>query len=613
MTMEKGSISINTDNILPIIKKWLYSDKDIFIRELISNSADALSKYKRLMELEEVKKGEEEKLFITVTVNKKQKTLTFSDNGIGMTGEEVRKYINQIAFSGAQDFLEKYKDENAKDQIIGHFGLGFYSAFMVAEKVEIQTLSYTDGAQPVRWESDGTSEYAMEPGIRSTRGTDVILHIMKEEKEFLDIYKVRSVVRKYCGFLPFEIYVKDEVKPEEKEGEAVNETSPLWLKKPSECTDEDYRKFYRKTFMDYNEPLFWIHLNMEYPFRLKGILFFPKLKHELESMEGRIQLYYNQVYVADNIKEVIPEFLMLLKGVIDCPDLPLNVSRSFLQNDGYVNKISNHITKKVSDKLKELFNKQREDYNRYWDDINPFVKYGCLREEKFYEKVKGFILYKTIDDKYVTLEDYLAKNMDKHTNKVYYASDTEKQAPYITLFKEHGLDAVVLNAVLDSHFISFIEGKNPDLRFESVDSNISEILKGEELAEGLDDLKEYFKKVLGEGSMKIEAESLKAEQVPAILVTSEESRRMQEMSRMFGGGSMPSEEKLVLNASNGVIRRLSGLADGPGKEDAVRHIYQLALLSAGRLKSSDLSDFIRRSSAILEAFTTDQDKEGDGE
>ena len=612
MVNEKGNISINTENIFPIIKKWLYSDKDIFIRELISNSADAINKHKRLVDM-----GEAPEFSggygIRVKVDKKKKTLSFSDNGIGMTGEEVKKYINQIAFSGAQDFLEKYKDKaDTKDDIIGHFGLGFYSAFMVAEKVEVDTLSFEEGAEAVVWESDGTSEYTMQTSERTTRGTTITIHITKEEKEFLDFWKVNEVTKKYCGFMAMDIYVEDaNKKPEEgEEPKPINDTHPLWLKKPSDCTDEEYEEFYKKAFNDYEKPLFWIHLNMEYPFRLKGILYFPKLKHELESAEGRIKLFYNQVFVADNVKEVIPEFLLLLKGVLDCPDLPLNVSRSFLQNDGYVKKISKHITKKVADKLKKLYKKQRDDYNKYWDDINPFVKYGCLRDEKFYDRVKDFIIYKTINDEYKTADEFLGiapeaedKKVEKGT-KIYYVSDTVKQAQYVEMFKEHNLDAVILDTMLDSSYISFIETKLENIKFESIDSNIAEALKGEGDTEGFDDLIKYFTDTIGEAAIKVEVSHLKTADMPAVIMGNEESKRMRDMSRMFGGmdmgGAFPDSNTLVLNTGNPVIKKMAKSADGDSKKAAVKHIYELALLAAGKLDAKALGDFVKRSGSMLE-------------
>ena len=609
---EKGNISINTENILPIIKKWLYSDKDIFIRELVSNSADAISKYKRLVDMGETE-GSDEDFEIRIKVDKKNKTLTFIDNGIGMTAEEVKKYINQIAFSGAEDFLEKYKDKaEAKDDIIGHFGLGFYSAFMVADKVTVDTLSFEKGAEAVIWESDGTTGYSLESSERTVRGTTITLHIMKDEKEFLDFFKVREITEKYCGFMPYDIYVEDLNKKKEKDEEPekpVNDTSPLWLKKPSDVTDEEYEEFYTKTFRDFQKPLFWIHLNMDYPFRLKGILYFPKLKHELESSEGRIKLFYNQVFVADNVKEVIPEFLLLLKGVLDCPDLPLNVSRSFLQNDGYVKKISSHITKKVADKLKKLFKKQREDYNKYWDDINVFVKYGCMRDEKLYDRVKDVLVYKTINDEYKTLPEFTGKtdeeNVDsKEETKIYYVSDTVQQAQYMEMFREHDLDAVVLDTMLDSSFISFMESKLENIKFEGIDSNIAEALAGDGKAEGFETLVEFFKSTLDDETLKIEAKPLKTADFPAVIMGSEQSRRMKEMTRMFGGmdsgPAFPSDDTLVLNTTNPVIKKISESSDEEAKKTAVKHVYELALLAAGKLDSRILGEFIKRSGDMLE-------------
>lgn len=628
MVNEKGNISINTENIFPIIKKWLYSDKDIFIRELISNASDAISKHKRLVDMGEAKEYDG-KYEIHVKVDKKKKTLSFCDNGIGMTGEEVKKYINQIAFSGAQDFLEKYKDKtDGKDDIIGHFGLGFYSAFMVAERVEVDTLSFEEGAEAVVWESDGTSEYTMQTSERTERGTTITLHITKEEKEFLDFWKVSEVTKKYCEFMATDIYVEDLNKKLDKDEEAkeptpINDTEPLWLKKPSDCTDEEYEEFYKKAFKDYEKPLFWIHLNMEYPFRLKGILYFPKLKHELESAEGRIKLFYNQVFVADNVKEVIPEFLMLLKGVLDCPDLPLNVSRSFLQNDGYVKKISKHITKKVADKLKKLYKKQRDDYNTYWDDINPFVKYGCLRDEKFYDRVKDFIIFKTINSEYKTANEFLGKvndveekTDDSKQDKIHYVSDTVKQAQYMEMFKEHNLDAVILDTMLDSSFITFIESKLTNLKFESIDSNIAEALKGEGDSEGFEDLTTYFNDVIGVETLKVEASHLKTAEMPAIIMGNEEAKRMRDMSRMFGGmdmgGSFPDSNTLVLNSSNAVIQKMVGSSDNESKKTAVKHIYELALLAAGKLDAKALGEFVKRSGSMLEK-TVDDVKPGDTE
>lgn len=613
MINEKGNISINTENIFPIIKKWLYSDKDIFVRELISNASDAISKHKRLIGMGEIPDADE-KYEIHVKVDKKRKILSFSDNGIGMTGEEVKKYINQIAFSGAKDFLEKYKDKiDGQDDIIGHFGLGFYSAFMVADTVEVDTLSYKEGSEPVVWQSDGTSEYTMKSGSRTERGTTIVLHVTNEEKEFLDYENIKRITQKYCGFMSYEIFVEDASKKDDDEkAEQINDTSPLWLKNPSECTDEEYEEFYLKAFNDFRKPLFWIHLNMEYPFRLKGILYFPKLGHEFETAEGQIKLFYNQVFVAENIKEVIPDFLMLLKGVLDCPDLPLNVSRSFLQNDGYVRKISSHITKKVADKLKELFKKQREDYNKYWDDINLFVKYGCMRDEKFYERVKDFMIYKTINDEYKTIEEFTKDTdavVEGKKQKIYYVSNKEKQSQYIHMYKEHDLDAVILDTMLDSSFINFLEMNLTEIEFESIDSNISEVLKGDKEADGFDDLKKFVKDKLENENLKVEAHSLKTADIPAIIMTDEQSKRMKDMSRMYGAmginQSFPTNDTLILNTGNPVIQKLAKSDNEKGKTEIVRHIYELAMLAAGKLEASELSKFLKRSSSILEKTIQD--------
>ena len=470
--MAKGNISVDSENLFPIIKKWLYSDKDIFLRELVSNGCDAITKLKKLASIGDANIGDDEKYAVTVSVFKDAKKLVISDNGIGMTAEEIDKYINQIAFSGASDFLAKYKEEDDKGaQIIGHFGLGFYSAFMVADSVEIDSLSYQDGAKPAKWTCDGSMEFDMVDGERTERGTTITLNIAEDSEEFLDEYTVRAILHKYCAFLPIEIYIEtpdqkcehehdEECDCEHEEPKPINNTNPLWMKKPSECTDEKYKEFYTNVFMDFNEPLFWIHLNVDYPFNLKGILYFPKINHEFSGQEGQIKLYNNQVFVADNVKEVIPEFLMLLKGVIDCPDLPLNVSRSFLQNDGYVKKISSHITKKVADKLTSIYKNEKENYEKYWDDINVFIKYGCLRDEKFYDKVKDVIIYKDLNDKYMTLDEYLDGKEEKD---VYYVSDPVAQSQYINMFKNEGLNAVILTTMMDTHFISFLEMKENEI------------------------------------------------------------------------------------------------------------------------------------------------------
>jgi len=620
MPYEHGSISVHTENIFPVIKKWLYSDKDIFLREMVSNACDAISKLKKLVSIGEAEVPEDTKYFIKVVFDKENKTIQIIDNGIGMTEEEVKKYINQIAFSGAEEFLAKYKDKSDEgSQIIGHFGLGFYSAFMVSDRVDIDTLSYQKDAVAVKWSCDGGTEYEIRDSERSERGTTVTLHISEDSKEFLDEFRIRETLMKYCSFIPVEIYLenanppKKDDKKEKEEPKPINDPNPLWLKKPTDCTEEEYKEFYRKVFHDFDEPLFWIHLNVDYPFNLKGILYFPKLKHEFESIEGQIKLYNNQVFVADNIKEVIPEFLMLLKGVIDCPDLPLNVSRSFLQNDGYVTKVSAHITKKVADKLTSLFNTERENYNRYWDDINPFVKYGCMRDDKFYEKVKDIIIFKTIHDEYVTLKQYLEKNESKHKNQVFYVSDERQQAQYIKMFKEQGLEAVYLPALIDNHFISFLEMKEKEVKFNRIDSDLSESLKNtdavDEKAKKKDQelLEKIFKETLNNDKLKIQVEDLKVESTPAMILLSEHSRRMQEMSRMFGGADMsamfPEEQTLVLNRNSQLIKAILSLSEKEDKKDTMKmiceQVYDLALMSHKQLEAEAMSKFIERSNKIL--------------
>ncbi len=617
MIRESGNVSIQTENIFPIIKKWLYSEKDIFIRELVSNANDAISKFKKLSAIGEAEADKDTNYKITVTVDKDNKTIKITDNGIGMTDEEVKKYINQIAFSGAKDFIEKYKDKADDAQIIGHFGLGFYSAFMVSEKVQIDTLSWQKDAEAVRWTSNTGIDFEMDVSDRAERGTTITLYMAEDSQEYLDAYKMREVLVKYFSFLPFELYLVDagDKKEDDKKEELkpLNDTQPLWLKNPKDCTDEEYKDFYRKVFLDYNEPLFWIHLNMDYPFNLKGILYFPKLKHELDSIEGQIKLYYNQVYVADNIKEVIPEFLMLLKGTIDCPDLPLNVSRSFLQNDGYVSRISTHITKKVADKLTALFENERESFNKFWEDINPFVKYGCMREEKFYEKVKDIVLFKTTKGESVTLKDYLASNSEKHKDKVFYVSDEKQQAQYIRIFNDNGMEAVILPAAIDSHFITFLEMKNPEIKFSRIDADLSESLKNSdnqnESAEEAQALENLFKDTLGNDKLKVQVESLKSATVPGIILLSEQSRRMQEMSRMFGGGMdiksmFPEEITLVLNRSNSLIKALMVIKDKEERKEDVgmicEQVYDLAMMSHKQLEADAMTKFIERSNKLLE-------------
>lgn len=629
MKHESGSISINTENIFPIIKKWLYSEKDIFIRELVSNASDAISKLKKLDAIGEAELPDENRFEIKVIVDKNEKTIKVIDNGLGMTDEEVKKYINQIAFSGAVDFLEKYKDKSDDGQIIGHFGLGFYSAFMVSEKVQIDTLSYQPGAAAVRWVSSGGTEFEMLDSDRTERGTTITLYLAEDGLEFTEEYKMRTTLEKYFAFLPYELYLEDTAKvpentddnksadekdaaenAEPKKPEPLNDTQPLWLKNPKDCTEEEYKQFYTKVFHDFNEPLFWIHLNMDYPFNLKGILYFPKLKHEFETMEGQIKLYYNQVFVADNIKEVIPEFLLLLKGVLDCPDLPLNVSRSFLQNDGYVNKISTHITKKVADKLTSIFENERENYNKYWDDINPFVKYGCIREEKFYDRVKDILIYKSTKGGYTTLKDYLENNKEKHENKVFYVSNEKQQAQYIRLFNENGMEAVILSTMIDNHFMQLLESKMSGVRFNRIDADISDSMKNGDtgIAEAdVSYLEKLFKAAVDDDKLKIQVESLKNESVPAMILLSEQSRRMQEMSAMFGGMDMsnmfPKEQTLVLNSSNRLVKALTDMKEDETRKDQIKliseHIYDLAMMSHQPLEPEAMAKFIERSNEIL--------------
>ena len=615
MANENGNISINTENIFPIIKKWLYSEKDIFVREIVSNAADAISKLKKLSDIGEASLSEGYKPRIDVSVNRDKGTIAITDNGIGMTDEEVKKYINQIAFSGAKDFLEKYKDKTDDQQIIGHFGLGFYSAFMVSDKVTIDPLSYREGQRAVHWESAGDTQYTMEESSKNTVGTTVTLYISEDSKEYLDSWKLREILKKYFAFLQFEIYFKDENekkedgdKPSEK---SINNTHPLWLKNPRDCTEEEYKNFYHEVFLDYNDPLFWIHINMDYPFNMKGIIYFPKLRHELDAMQGEVKLYYNQVFVADNVKEVIPEFLLMLKGCLDCPDLPLNVSRSFLQNEGYADKISRHIIKKVADKLQLLFNKQRENYEKYWEDISPFVKYGCMREHKFMEKMKDIIVYKTINGKYQTQAEYLEGNKDAEKT-VYYVSDENQQAQYIRMFKEQNLNAVILNTMIDVHFITFLESENKDIKFKRVDADINSAIKAddenaEEDKKLLEKLEKIFKEATGNDKLKVKTEGLKSEATPAMILLSEQSRRFKELSRAYGGSfntaEAPDDETLVLNSKNSLIQRITTLyEDNDRKEDALtaaRQIYDLAVLNNRQLDPETMAKFIERSNALL--------------
>lgn len=615
MVKENGSISIHTENLMPIIKKWLYSDKDIFVRELISNGCDAIKKYEKLVSFGETKDDSNSEYKVEVVLNKNDKTIKFIDNGIGMTAEEVKKYINQVAFSGAEEFLSKYKEKMSDDKaIIGHFGLGFYSAFMISDLVEIDTLSYVEGAEPVKWTCDGGTEYNLEESSRNTRGTTITLHVSEEEKEFLDYYRLREVIKKHCNFFPVEIYLTDENK-EVKEGEEeekatpLNDIHPLWMKAPKDCTDEEYKAFYRNVFNEYSDPLFWIHLNVDYPFNLKGILYFPKLKHEFEAVEGEVKLYNKQVFVADNIKEVIPDFLLLLKGVIDCEDIPLNVSRSFLQQDNNVKKISRHIVNKVADKLTNLFKNNRDDYNGFWKDINLFIKYGCLRDDKFYEKIKDIIIFKTTDDTYVTLNQYLEDNKSKHDKKVIYVNDENQQSQYINLLKENGLQAIILNTTLDNHFITLLESKSEGVTFTRIDSDLSDILKNsdKEMSEEENKvIEDIFKEAISSDKVSIKIESLKTTTVPAMISISEQSRRMAEMAVMYGGDAsiFPKEETLVVNISNSLIQNLNNIMKDESKKDvalsACRHIYDLAKISHGQLSPEEMTEFISRSNSLIE-------------
>ena len=656
---KSGSLSINSENIFPIIKKWLYSDHDIFYRELISNGCDAITKLKKLELIGEFEKPEDMEYKIQVTVNPNDKSIVFEDNGLGMTEDEVEEYINQIAFSGAQAFMEKYKDKANEDQIIGHFGLGFYSAFMVADKVTIDTLSYQAGAKPVHWESEGGTSFEMTDSDKDTTGTN----LNEDSTEFSNEYRAREVIEKYCSFMPVPIFldnaadgpqyetiekdeltdkdtivetIVEEAKTEEKENEdgtkevveispakekykiikrpvALNEVSPLWNKHPNECTEEEYKEFYRKVFMDYREPLFWIHLNMDYPFNLKGILYFPKINLEYESLEGTIKLYNNQVFIADNIKEVIPEFLMLLKGVIDCPDLPLNVSRSALQNDGFVKKISDYITKKVADKLSGMCKTDRENYEKYWDDINPFIKFGCIKDEKFQEKMKDYIIFKNLEGKYLTLPECLEKNKEKHPDKVFYVTDEKEQSQYINMFKKEGMDAVILPHSIDSPFINQLEQKNENLKFLRIDTDVTDIFKDETSEEDAEKAKAdaetlsaAVKKALANDKLEVKTEKLKDTSVASMITVSEESRRMQEMMRMYsmGGGMDPSMfggngETLVLNSNHPLVQYVLENKEGETVDKICQQLYDLAKLSHGSLTPERMTNFITRSNEIM--------------
>ena len=685
MAVKHGNLSINSENIFPIIKKWLYSDHDIFVRELVSNGCDAITKLKKLEVMGEYTFPEGYKPEIQVIVNPDEKTLKFIDNGIGMTADEVEKYITQIAFSGATQFLEKYKDKTTDDQMIGHFGLGFYSAFMVADEVHIDTLSYTEGAQPVHWSCDGGTEYDIQEGNKNTIGTEITLFLNEDCLEFANEYRMREILEKYCSFMPVHIYlskanapqeyetideselrdddvvvehIHEEAKTEEKENDkgekevveispakdkvkinkrpvSISDINPLWMKHPNECTDDEYKEFYRKVFMDYKEPLFWIHLNMDYPFNLKGILYFPKINTEYDSIEGTIKLYNNQVFIADNIKEVIPEFLLLLKGVIDCPDLPLNVSRSALQNDGFVQKISEYISKKVADKLTGMCKTDRESYEKYWDDISPFIKYGCIKDAKFAEKMGDYVLFKNLDGKYLTLKDCIEENKKEteeteaqteekkedaaeSENKdnaeakepektvIFYVTDEVQQSQYINMFKEAGKDAVILKHKIDSAFISSLEQKHQEVQFKRIDADLTEEMKGEGTAdeETVKALTELFRKSLNKDKLEVHVENLKNENVSAMMTLSEESRRMQDMMKMYNMYGMDpnmfgGQETLVLNANHPLVKYLAENQESDKAPLICEQLYDLAMMSHKQLSPDEMTRFVQRSNEIL--------------
>ena len=672
MGTKKGNLSIDSENIFPIIKKWVYSDHDIFISELVSNGCDAITKYKKLDMMGECKLPDDYKGKIQVIVNPEEKTLKFIDNGIGMTAEEVEEYITQIAFSGATQFLEKYKDKTTEDEMIGHFGLGFYSAFMVADEVQIDTLSYKEGAAAVHWVSEGGTEYEMQEGNRTEVGTEITLYLNEDSLAFANEYRAREVLEKYCSFMPVEIFlskanaepeyetideadvldtdeVVEHITEEPKEGEegepkqkvkivkrpvSLSDIHPLWTKNPSDCTKDDYIEFYRKVFMDYKEPLFWIHLNMDYPFNLKGILYFPKINTEYDSIEGKIKLYNNQVFIADNIKEVIPEFLMVLKGVIDCPDLPLNVSRSALQNDGFVTKVADYISKKVADKLNGMFKTDRENYEKYWDDISPFIKFGCLKDEKFGEKVKDSMLFKNLDHKYLTLEDCIKANggetaeetkaeettdseETKETPKtnIFYVTNEQQQSQYINMFKEQGQDAVILAHNIDSAFITYLEQKHDNVKFQRIDADVHESLKAEVAEEeketfqkNADSLTEIFRKALNNDKLDVKVEKLKDENIASMAVLSEESRRMEEMMKMYGMGGMDTgmfggQASLILNADHPLVQYVVENKEGENVELICKQLYDLALLAHKPLSPQEMTAFVQRSNQIMMLLT----------
>lgn len=624
MAIEKGSVSIEAQNIMPVIKRWLYSDKDIFLREVVSNGCDAITKY-RMLHL-----GTEEDMRVTVTVDKEKGEIRIADTGIGMTDEEVRRYINQVAFSSAEEFLKNYQGEKGEEKadIIGHFGLGFYSVFMVSDRVEIDTLSYQPDAKPVHWESVDGMNFEMTEGTRTVHGTTITLHISEEEKEFLELYRVREVLNRYCGYMNAPIYLEDaNAKPVEREvpveGEKnedgsqkmqkvteapkpslINEVAPLWLKKPSDCTEEEYKSFYHRMFTDFEDPLFWIHLNVDYPFNLKGILYFPKIRQDFGTHEGQIKLFSGQVFVADNIKEVIPEFLLLLKGVIDCPDLPLNVSRSFLQNDGYVRKISAYITKKVADKLTELFTSQRETYQGYWNDIAPFIKYGCMKDQKFFDSVKKVLLLKTTDDSYLTFEEYKTRNEAKAPKKVFYTNDPKRQAASVAMYTQRGIDVAVMDSLIDVNFMSFMEysGGEDSVTFARVDADVSGLTEDSDEGKDLnaEDLEKLFRKALGKEDLAVKLESLANPDMIAMVTEDEQSRRFKEMSRLYGEKfPMPDRFTLVLNRRNPTVRTLATREEGEVTDLLCKQIYDLARMSAQPLESEEITDFIARSQKLV--------------
>ena len=660
MAEKHGSLTINSENIFPIIKKWMYSDQDIFFRELVSNGSDAITKLRQLALMGDYTQPDDIEYKIEVKVSSKNKTIRFIDNGLGMTADEVDKYINQIAFSGAKEFLDKFKDKGGADQIIGHFGLGFYSAFMVADRVTIDTKSWEKDSAPVLWSCDGGTDFMMTDGSRTETGTTITLFLNDESVKYANYYTAEEILHKYCEFMPNPIYLTDEdlgqqtedipeeeitekdtvikkfTKPAvteekkkddgttetvEKEPEKkmativkrpvmLNDTHPLWTKSPSTCTKEEYISFYQKVFSDYREPLFWIHLNMDYPFTLKGILYFPKLNPHIDKLEGTIKLYNNQVFVADNIKEVIPEYLMLLKGVIDCPDLPLNVSRSALQNDGFVQKVSGYITKKVAEKLTGMFKTQRDDYNKYWNDINPFIKYGVMRDEKFYDRMKDALIFRNLDGKYMTLKECIDENKEKHPNTIYYYTDEKEQSQYINMFKNSGIDAVCLDQSIDSPYISFLESKNKDLHFMRLDAQVSEAfrdssVKEEDLKADTDSLTKIFRDALKNDKLNVKVEKLTDPSVSALIALDEQDHRMQEMMKMYAayGESMPftgkEQETLVLNAGNDLVQHILKAPDSEDTPVLCRQLYDLARLSHGTLEPDEMTEFIRRSNDIL--------------